>query len=268
MTADIQVEETDASTGPLTFDDESWSTTYEVEASAMSMMLRDLAAVGNWAVIEFHPMAIVGRVVGDSHVTMGRTTVSESHIESSGAFCRVGVNVGAVEEFAPAYLAIDDTVDIEIDREERAMVIKDGFEFEEVDLSPDTTVTVTGWPECEHGTTARMKGWEFASAVEGACGATNLGFEVESDLNDIHVSSVDTPWETTVEGVVEKTAFDASRFGELFWPEITDRLLAEDDVEMRLGSEVPLEIEIGDRVEYVVCPRITDGSEDNGGESA
>jgi len=252
----------------LTFSDDSWSTTYEVSAAKVWMLLKDLAAVSDWAVIEFHPTGIVGRALDDTHVSMARAAISENSIESTGTHCEVGVNVGAVGEFDAGFLASGLNVEVELDRNAETITLDESMAIETVDLKAATQTRSQDWIDAELGTTARMKGWEFAGAVDGACGATDLGFVVEAGLNDLNLASRGTPWATTIEDVVTETAFDTAGFGTWFWPEITERVHTENDVEVRFGQDKPIVVQIEDRVKYAVAPRIIPDDEENGGDSA
>ncbi|ELZ41885.1 hypothetical protein [Halorubrum tebenquichense] len=257
-----------AASGAMTFDDEGWNTTYEVPAEDLWMLLKDLEALSEWALIEFHPTGIVGRALDKSHVSMGRTVIHEQEIETAGAHCEVGVNVGAIDEFDTMFLASGQDVEIEIDRADEELTVKEPPLAETLEIKPVSATRSQEWIDVEYGTTARMKGWEFVGAVDGACGATDLGFVVEADLNDLNVASCGTPWATTIEGVVTETGFDTARFGSWFWPEITERVQTENDVEVRFGDEKPIVVQIEDRVEYAVAPRITPDDEENGGDAA
>ena len=261
-----RVEPSDAA---LTFGDDAWSTSYEVSPTKVWMLLEDLAAISEWAVIEFHPTGIAGRALDESHVSMGRAAISEESIESAGAHCEVGVNVGAVDEFDAGFFTSGRRVGIELDRDAETMTLENGsMAVQTADLKPVNQTRSQDWIDIEFGTTARMKGWEFGGAVEGACGATDRGFVLEADLNDLNVASRGTPWATTIEDVVTETAFDTAGFGSWFWPEITERIQTENDIEVRFGEEKPIVVQIEDRVEYAVAPRIIPDDEENGGDSA
>lgn len=257
-----------AASEAMTFDDEDWNTAYEVPAEHLWTLLKDLEALSEWALIEFHPTGIVGRALDKWHVSMGRSVVPGQKIETAGAHCEVGVNVGAIDEFDAMFLASGQDVKIEIDRSDEELMLKEPPLAETVEIKPVSATRSQQWIEVELGTTARMKGWEFAGAVDGACGATELGFVVEADLNDLNVASCGTPWATTIEDVVAETGFDTARFGSWFWPEITERVQTENDVEVRFGEEKPIVVQIEDRVEYAVAPRINPDDEENGGDSA
>lgn len=257
-----------AASGALTFADEEWDTTYEVPAEDIWMLLKDLEALSEWALIEFHPKGIVGRALDKSHVAMGRSVVPKQEIETAGAYCEIGVNVGAIDEFDSMFLLSGQDVEVEIDRADEELTLKEPPLAETLEIKPVSSTRSQDWIDVELGTTARMNGWEFAGAVDGACGATDLGFVVEADLNDLNVASCGTRWATTVEDVVTETAFDTARFGSWFWPEITERVQTENDVEVRFGEEKPIVVRIEDRVEYAVAPRITRDEEENGGDAA
>jgi len=252
----------------MTFATDDWNTTYEVPAEHVWMLLKDLEALSEWAVIEFHPTGIVGRALDKSHVAMGRSVVHEEKIETAGAHCEVGVNVGAIDEFDSMFLVSGQDVEIEIDRGDEELTLKEAPLAETLDLKPVSATRSQEWIDVELGTTARMKGWEFAGAVDGACGATDLGFVVEADLNDLNIASAGTPWATTIEDVVTETGFDTARFGSWFWPEITKLVQTENDVEVRFGDEKPIVVQIEDRVEYAVAPRLTRDDEESGGDAA
>ena len=258
----------DAPTEAMTFAEDGWCTTYHVPAEAMSMLLDDLAELGEWALIEFSATGIVGRVLDKSNVAIGRSVISENNITSAGTYCEVGVNVGAAEEFDPAFLTSGQDVEMEIDRDSETLTLNEVPLSEKLELKAVSQTRSQHWPAVEYGTTARMKGWEFCAAIEGVCGGSDRGFKLEADLNDIEVSSRDTPWETTLEDVVTETAFDSTQFSAWFWPEICDRIHIEDDVEVRFGQDKPIEVQIEDRVEYAVAPQLPKSDEDSGGESA
>lgn len=257
----------DQSSEALSFADDNWNTTYEVPAESVWLLLKDLAEIGEWAVIEFHSSGIVGRVLDKSCVAMGRSVIGGDTIESAGAHCEVGVNVGAVDEFDLAFLASGQDVELDIDRESETLTLTEAPWEEEVSIQAVSQTRSEGWPDVEYGTTARMNGWEFCGAIEGASGATDRGFVLDADLNDIKVTSRDTPWETTIEDVVTETASDSSQFSSWFWPEICDRIKVEDDVEIRFGQDKPIEVQVKNRVEYVVAPQLPRDDESDGGDS-
>lgn len=258
----------DASPEALSFADEDWSTSYEVPTEKVWILLEDLAELGEWALIEFHATGIVGRVLDQSHVAIGRSVISGDSIAAAGAHCEVGVNVGGIDDFDPAFLASGQNVEIDVDRSSETLRLNEVPWSEELEIKAVSDTRSEHWPDVEYGTTARMKGWEFSAAIGGACGATDRGFVLEAGLNDIEVTSRDTPWETTIEDVVRETAFDTTQFSTWFWPEICDRINVEDDVEIRFGQDKPIEVQIGDRAEYAVAPQLPREDEDNGGESA
>lgn len=257
-----------ASPEPMTFATDDWSTTYEVPAEKVSLLLKDLAEFGEWATVEFHATGIVGRVLDKTHVAIGQSVISENGIAEAGAHCEVAVNVGEIEELNPSFLASSQDVEMEIDRDAETLTVKEAPYAEKFELKAASQTRSQRWPVVEYGTTARMKGWEFCAAIEGACGATDRGFVFDADLNDIEVSSRDTPWETTLEDVVVETVFDTTQFSTWFWPEICDRIHVEDDLEVRFGQNKPVEVQIEDRVEYAVAPQLPSDDEDSGGESA
>ena len=252
----------------MTFAADDWSTTYEVPAEDVWMLLKDLENLAEWAIIEFHPTGIVGGAIDKSNVAIARSVVHGDHIESAGAHCEIGVNVGALDDFEPAFLASSQDVEMEIDRSAAELTLKEPPMAETLEIKPASDTRSEHWPDVDYGTTARMRGWEFCGAVEGACGATDRGFVLDADLNDIEVSSRDTPWETTIEDVVTETAFDSVQFSSWFWPDICDRVNVEDDIEVQFGQDKPIELTIEDRVKYAVAPQLPRDDDDNGGDSA
>jgi len=264
------VDESGRSAAPdtMTFADDGWNTSYEIPAEDLWMLLEDLETLADWAVIEFHPTGIVGRALDKSHVAMGRSAVPREKIETAGAHCEVGVHVDALNDFQPGFLVSGQDVEVEIDRAAEELTLKEPPLAETVNIRSVSTRRSRRWPDVEYGTTARMRGWEFCGAVGGACGATDLGFVFEADLNDIEVSSRDTPWKTTIEDVVTETGLDSAQFSSWFWPDICDRIQVENDVEVRFGQDKPIEVQIEGRVEYAVAPQLPNDDEESGGDSA
>ena len=252
----------------MTFADDGWNTSYEVPAADFWMLLEDLETLADWAVIEFHPSGIVGRALDKSHVVMGRSVVPGEKIETAGAHCEVGVRVDALNDFQAGFLLSGQDIEVEIDRAAEELTLKEPPLAETVDIRSVSATRSQRWIDVDHGTTAQMQGWEFCGAVGGACGATDLGFVFDAGLNDIEVSSRDTPWETTIEDVVTETAFDGARFSSWFWPDICDRIQVENDIEIRLGQDKPIEVRVEDRVEYAVAPQLPGDDEETGGDSA
>jgi len=264
------VDESGRSAAPdtMTFADDGWNTSYEIPAEDLWMLLEDLETLADWAVIEFHPTGIVGRALDKSHVAMGRSAVPREKIETAGAHCEVGVHVDALNDFQPGFLLSGQVIEIEIDRADEELTLKEPPLAETLDIRPVSATRSQRWIDVEYGTTARMQGWEFCGAVGGACGATDYGFVFDADLNDIEVSSRDTPWKTTIEDVVTETALDSARFSSWFWPEICDRIQVNNDVEIRFGQDKPIEVQVEDRVEYAVAPQLPNDDEETGGDSA
>ncbi|MEZ3163046.1 hypothetical protein ABNG03_01310 [Halorubrum sp. RMP-47] len=263
------VDESERSAAPeaMTFGDDGWNTTYEVPAEDIWMLLEDLETLADWAVIEFHPSGIVGRALDKSHVAMGRSVVPGEKIETAGAHCEVGARVDALNDFQPGFLVSGQDIEIEIDRAAEELTLKEPPLAETLDIRPVSATRSQRWIDVEYGTTARMRGWEFCGAVGGACGATDHGFVFDADLNDIEVSSRDTPWKTTIEDVVIETALDSARFSSWFWPDICDRIHVKNDVVIRFGQDKPIKVQFEDRVEYAVAPQLPNDDEETGGDA-
>lgn len=256
--------------GPLALSNDSeWKTSYEISTHRLAMLVRDLRQIRDWALVSFRPTGVVGRAIGRSNVALGISEIPAGEIESSGSACTVAMRVSAFQdEDVTGFLQSDDDVTLELDAGGQTLTVGNGYLTTSVDLLPASDFTWPGLPMCEFGTVARMKGWELSGAIQGSCAATEAGFEVESDLNDIRVSSRDTPWEKTIEDVVVETSFDTAQFSSLFFPsEICDPIHTDDDVELRFGDNRPMIVQIEDRTTYAVAPQIPPEESGPGGES-
>lgn len=241
----------------LTPSGEEWETQYTLDAEPADRLLRHLAKVDDWAVIEFHPRKITGMSTGGSLVSVAKSVVESDDIRSSGSHWAAAVNVGDYSDTPKTFLEMSYGAEFTVEPVNDRIRIYNGQKTISLDISHPSYTRVEPLPNEEYETVAEMQGWQFTGAFEGVQAASKNTFSVQAvNDTDLRVEALKSGWSHEIEDVVEATEFGKTKLGELFFPEICDAIDYDDDVVVRFAENWPLEVNVNGHTRCAVAPRI------------